>query len=269
MNLDPDPEDEFLPLSQSVEAIDLGRLPSPVEASHIPENILGTRLYIDLPESALLTPVSCYEPFTPPAPETTELQYISTLELLFGREQKIVPLEQFAFYCDTDKYPLEMRSLDKSSCRKAKGLFFDAMVSCSNDRFFLKRIPVEAVSVGLPNQPNTGNITELVYIETSAGRRKRVIYTIGQPAKEYIRFLTPFLWVGQLSLLFVKFLAETTRPVSLELFRSDFYWWMCKTRNDDNFKKWLRMHPSEDFRTSIAANRAFLVRQAERFLKSD
>lgn len=268
-NIDKDPEDEIPPLSQSVDVIDLGSSPPTLEASPSPEASHSPLLYIDFPESALLTPVSCYEPFTPPAPETTETEYLSTLASLFGRDQKTVPLEQFAIYCNTDKYPLEMRSLDKSTCRKVKKLYFNAVVSCVKERFFLRRVPVEAVSVGLPNHPTTGNINGLIYIETMEGRRKRAIYTLGQPVKEYDRFLTPFLWVAQLSLYFVEFLAETTKPVSLELFRSEFLCWIRQTNDNENVERWLKLHPSSDFRTSIAANKELLARQAERFLKGD
>ncbi|RFU77778.1 dna cytosine-5--methyltransferase, partial [Trichoderma arundinaceum] len=235
-----------------------------------------TLLSVNIPECVLLSPRSCYEGFVPPdgMPIMSELKALQTfspiLDVLTADEsvQRFaeIRLDDFAIYLDTDKFPEEMRSLHHHNTKLGhSNFFFDGVLSIGESRVYVRRVPVAAVPIGNYGSLSTHTTRDYIWLQSPLSFQKPLFYRLGKPAKEYARFFYPFLWVADLAKHFVDFLCimgENRRNVSIHHFRSTFVAWLKKRHMESpEFHEWLRQHPSDDFRTSIAANIKFLHKE--------
>ncbi|KAL7797323.1 hypothetical protein V8C37DRAFT_370711 [Trichoderma ceciliae] len=246
--------------------------------SSSPESFPSTTpLSVDIPECALLSPRSCYEGFKSPdgisiMSEWRALQTLSPALDEATADQGAqgfaeMRLDDFAIYLDTDKFAEEMRSLHQLDTKIGhSSFFFDGILSIGDSRAYVRRVPVAAVPIGNYGSLSIHTVKGHIWIQSHLNSKKALFYKLGKPAKEYARFFYPFLWVADLAKHFVDFLcimAESRRNVSIHHFRSTFAAWLKKShKGAPEFLEWLRQHPSGDYRTSIAANIRFLLKEA-------
>ncbi|KAL7958654.1 S-adenosyl-L-methionine-dependent methyltransferase [Trichoderma compactum] len=232
----------------------------------------ATPLSVDVPECVLAVPKSCYEDFQPPQdmPILSEWKAIQALSLITAeRAQSFseIQLDEFAVYMDNDKFPEEMRSLHHLHTKIGHSRFyFDGIISIGDAKFYVRRVPVVAVPIGNYSSISKHTVRDSIWLQSPLSYKRSLFYKLGKPAKEYARFLYPFLWVADLTKHFVDFLhvmADSKRSVSIHHFRSTFAAWLKESHGrSPEFIEWLNQHPSDDYRTSIAANIGFLHKEA-------
>ncbi|KND89375.1 DNA (cytosine-5)-methyltransferase PliMCI [Tolypocladium ophioglossoides CBS 100239] len=220
--------------------------PSTPDSDEPPLPPASSSLTVEIPECALVTPRSCYEPFDAGAPVMSEAGALAKLAAVRKRLRKPAGdfieynLDDFAVYCDTEAYPCEMRPLHHLDTRTGfRNFFFDGILSVSGEsKIFVKRVPIAAMPID-----NYGDVTKhtvhgRLWLQSELNRKRTIYYRLGQPVREYARFFKPLLWVADLAKHFVDYLAVMGAS-----------------------KRKLEQHPSEDFRTSIVANVAFLHKE--------
>ena len=227
-----------------------------------------------MPENALITPRSCYEPFDAAMPVMSETKALEKLASVRKGLQKPTgnfieyDLDQFAVYCDTKVYPCEMRSLHHLDTRaEFRNFFFDGVLSVGGQsKTFVKRVPIVAMPIDNYRDLTKHTVRGQIWLQSELNQQHTIYYRLGQPVREYARFFKPLLWVADLAKHFVDYLAvmgASKRKVSIHLFRSSFRTWLQRVhKNAPAFVEWLDEHPSEDLRTSIVANLAFLHKEA-------
>ncbi|VUC25411.1 unnamed protein product [Clonostachys rosea] len=231
-------------------------------------------IQIEIPQSTLLAPRSCYEPFEPEFPIKRERDIIQELLPLAREEDKSggeyleLQLDDFAVYNEAAHYGLQMRSLHQLDTKDRGGHFyFDGVLRRGDRAFFAKHVPIKAMPIqnyGDPAHQHT--VRDSIWLESPLGGKHNLFYRLGKPAFEYSRFFQPFLWVADLAKHFVDYLDamwELKHRVSIHDFRLNFYNWLRKAHGGaKELNKWLSMHPSTDYRTSIVANIHFLFKEA-------
>ncbi|KAM4064549.1 c-5 cytosine-specific DNA methylase domain-containing protein [Hirsutella rhossiliensis] len=245
---------------------------SPIAPSLPPPESSSVR--VEIPECALLTPRSYYEPFEPPVLTMPESQALATLASVRRRLRKPAAefveynLDEFAVYCDTQTYPCEMRPLHHLDTKLQLGVFFfDGVLSvCGQSSIFVRRVPIFAMPIDNYGDVSKHTVQGDVWLQSALNRHRNIYYRLGKPAKEYSRFYHPSLWVADLAKHFVDFLKvmeDHKRKVSIRLFSTTFCTWLKRRhKNAPAFLRWLKQHPCEDFRTAIAANLPFLHKEA-------
>ncbi|PKK51823.1 hypothetical protein CI102_3282 [Trichoderma harzianum] len=226
---------------------------------------------VDVPECVLVVPKSCYEDFPPPEdmPILSERKAIQALSLITaerGQSFSEIQLDEFAIYIDRDKFPEEMRSLHQLHTKIGHSSFyFDGIISIGHTKFYVRRVPVAAVPIGNYNSISKHTVRDNIWLQSPLSHKMSLFYKLGKPAKEYARFFYPFLWVADLAKHFVDFLCimeENKRSVSIHHFRSTFAAWLKESHGrSPDFTEWLNQYPSDDYRTSIAANIGFLHKE--------
>lgn len=233
-------------------------------------------IVVELPTSSLITPRSYFKPFVDPAPLASEWLAVEELcEVVRGlelEEDSFVEftLNDFAIYCDTDRYPNEMRPLQLLDTRVGHSTYyFDGVLSRNDSKFFVRRVPIHAVPIagyGIESVSVGGK----VWLQSSHNAAREIYYLLGEPATEYQRFWKPFIWIADLAKHVIDFLDEMDtekRPVIIQSFRSDFFSWLQQVHGHNaEFKNWKSKHPSNDFGTSVVANIGYIYKEAHAIL---
>ena len=230
---------------------------------------------VEMPESTLVIPRSCYEPFDPGVPTFSEASAVKLLLFVRGELGMRrgdagfveIRLDDFAVYCESTLHSGEMRSLNHlDTKRNHSRSFFDGRLSVGGTSIYVHGVPIKALPIGSYGDLVKKTVRDDIWIQSFMNFRKDVYYKLGRPAKEYERFFNPFLWVADLAKHFVDFMhtmGANNRSVTIYHFRSIFRQWIIKVhRESPVFLRWLAHHPSHDFRTSIVANVAFLYKEA-------
>ncbi|KAI5458548.1 hypothetical protein BGZ63DRAFT_362580 [Mariannaea sp. PMI_226] len=233
---------------------------------------LSSTLRVELPESSLLTPKSCFQPFEPGAPMVSEAEAVRRLAWLAkqaGQDDGFIEfqLDEFAIYCDKPDYPEEMRSLHQLDARQGMGdFFFDGKLSVGNTTFFVKRVTIAALPIGNYGTLKEHAVRHKIWLRSSLNGNREIYYRLRKPADEYRRFFNPFLWVADLTKHFVDFLGamgNNNRKVDILCFRTTFNTWLSKAhKRDPEFIAWRSQFPRNDFRSSVVANISFLYKEA-------
>lgn len=161
----------------------------------------GSSVRVEIPECALLTPRSCYEPFEPGVPAMAETQALATLAAVARRLQKSAggfteyDLDEFAVYCDTHTYPCEMRPLHHLDTRMQLGVFFfDGVLSVrGQSSIFVKRVPISAMPIDNYGDVSKHTVRGHVWLQSALNSHRGIYYRLGKPAREYSRFYQPSL----------------------------------------------------------------------------
>lgn len=240
-----------------------------------PEVILppSNRISVEFLESTLLTPRSCYEPFEPGVPIVKERDAIASLfeaAKLAGQSVELYTefeLDDFAIYCDRPNFPEEMRSLHQLDTKIGhSSFFFDGRLSVGDMAFFVRRVRIAAMPIDDYGVMSKHTVREKIWLKSDINASREIYYHLNEPAKEYRRFLMPFLWVADLAKHFVDYLkvmGEDNKDVTILHFRSGFIDWLSQMHGRaPEFVHWREQHPSEDFGTSIVANIGFLHKEA-------
>ncbi|GAO19204.1 uncharacterized protein UV8b_05142 [Ustilaginoidea virens] len=238
-----------------------------------------------IPELHLTYPRSYFQPFTPPAPLKGEAEALRLLRHAHahahardldspassptaadGLEFVEMQLDDFSVYCDTRYYPCELRPLHQLDIkRELNQFYFDGILSCASTRVFVRRVPISTVPIGNYHCLDSPTVRDHVWLQSAMCKDTDTYYRLGCPAKEYRRFFDPFIWIADLAKHFVDFLffmEARNAKVSISHFRHTFKKWLVLTHGTaPAFTQWLKKHPSNDFRTSIIANLAFLWKE--------
>lgn len=229
---------------------------------------------VDILDSCLTSPRSCYVPFTPSAPPKTEDEALQIIQQAVDNAQMPTNLDfielslnDFAIYYDAPEYPCEMRCLNHLDTKtRHSGYFFDGILSIADTRLFVTRVPISAVPIGNYGCLNSHSVQSQIWIKSELCRGSDVFYKLETPAEEYKRFFEPFTWVADLAkhvIDFMLFMAEKDIKVSIHHFRTEFRAWLPTLHGSSvEFANWLAKHPSGDFRTSVVANIAFIYKEA-------
>ncbi|OAQ92669.1 DNA methyltransferase Dim-2 [Purpureocillium lilacinum] len=241
-----------------------------------PEQAAG--FTVDIPECNLISPLSCYEPFEAGAPTMSESRALAALaseRKRLGRsdddddadEGIEYDLDEFAAYCDTAAYPCEMRPLHQLDTKLGvRNLYFDGVLSIGGQHpVFVRRVPIAAMPIGnYGTQHDTAQ--GHIWLQSWLNRSRSIYYKLGRPAREYLRFYRPMLWVVDLAKHFVDYLQVTgdaSRSVHIHHFRGAFVAWLEETQKSSlAFDAWRRQHPSPDLRSSVVAHINFLHKEA-------
>ncbi|KAI9147703.1 Protein arg-6 [Paramyrothecium foliicola] len=239
------------------------------------QDILGSNtLRVELPDSTLLTPRSYYEPFDPGYPFMSERAALklfddTTNRLASNAAFLEYQLDDFTIYYDSLHCPVEMRPLHQLDTKLGHSkMFFDGVVTAgiTSAPVFVQRAPIAALPIGNYGSVRKHSTRGKIWITSELTHARNIFYRLNQPAREYVRFYKPFLWVADLAKHFVDFLmlmGRNKRRVAIHHFRSMFAAWAKKMHtNAPAFEEWLKDHPSSDFCTSITANVAFLYKEA-------
>jgi DNA (cytosine-5)-methyltransferase 1 len=238
-----------------------------------PDFPLSSSVSVEFPEALFLIPRSFYEPFEPGVPIDKEYKVVA--QLLEAAEQEgqeadgfvEFELNDFAVYCERQRYEQEMCSLHHLDTKTGhSNFFFDGKLSVGDTAFFVRHVPIRALPIGDYGTLSKHTVRDQIWVQSAMNSKKNIYYRLNRPAKEYRRFFDPFLWVADLAKHFVDYLkvmGESKHDVTIFHFRSNFSNWLAKThKTDPVFVSWREQHPSPDFRTSIVANLAFLHKEA-------
>ncbi|UNI17825.1 DNA (cytosine-5-)-methyltransferase [Purpureocillium takamizusanense] len=231
---------------------------------------------VDVPECNMISPLSCYEPFDAGAPTMSESRALATLAPEWKRLRRSddddvegieYDLDDFAAYCDATAYPCEMRPLHQLDTKMGvRNLYFDGVLSIGGQhRIFVRRVPIAAMPIGnYGTQHDTAQ--GHIWLQSELNRNRSIYYKLGKPAREYLRYYRPMLWVVDLAKHFVDYLQVTgdaSKSVQIHHFRSVFIAWLQDTQKSSlAFDAWRRQHPSPDFRSSVVAHINFLHKEA-------
>ncbi|RGP68164.1 DNA cytosine-5-methyltransferase [Fusarium longipes] len=228
---------------------------------------------VELPDALFLIPRSFYEPFEPGV--AIDKEYKVVAQLLEAAKQKgqdtddfvEFELNEFAVYCERQRYEQEMCSLHHLDTKTGhSNFFFDGKLSVGDAAFFVRHVPIRALPIGDYGTLTKHTVRDQIWVQSAINSKKNIYYRLNRPAKEYRRFFDPFLWVADLAKHFVdylKMMGESKRDVTIFHFRANFSNWLAKThKTEPVFVSWREQHPSVDFRTSIVANLAFLHKEA-------
>ncbi|PTB77391.1 S-adenosyl-L-methionine-dependent methyltransferase [Trichoderma longibrachiatum ATCC 18648] len=228
-------------------------------------------LSVEIPESVQLVPRSCYQGFQPPddlltLPEWKAVQTLSPALAESTQDFDEILLDDFAIYLDKERCSQEMRSVHQLNTKIGHNdFYFDGILRIGETRTYVRRVPIIAVPIGNYGSISYHTVRDNIWLQSPLSYKRGLYYRPGKPAKEYARFFYPFLWVADLAKHFVDFLsimAENERSVSIHHFRSTFAAWMKKSHKESpEFLSWISQHPSDDYRTSIAANIGFLHKE--------
>ncbi|KAJ6441264.1 AAC(3) family N-acetyltransferase [Purpureocillium lavendulum] len=225
---------------------------------------------VDIPECSMVSPLSSYDPFEAGAPVMSEPRALAALapawKLLGSTDDIEYDLDEFAAYCDSAAYPCEMRPLHQLDTKLGVRLYFDGILSIGGQqRVFVKRVPIAAMPIGnYGTQHDTAQ--GHVWLQSDLNRNRSIYYRLGKPAREYLRFYQPMLWVFDLAKHFVDYLqvaGDASKSVQIHHFRGDFVAWLERTQKSSfAFDAWRSQHPSSDFRTAVVAHINFLHKEA-------
>ncbi|KAF9774044.1 hypothetical protein IL306_008043 [Fusarium sp. DS 682] len=271
---DPDLEVGGADLGASAEVLEQ----EDVTREETPDVPLSENLSVEFPESLLLVPRSYYEPFEPGVPIVREREAVAELfEAAKQAGQDIdefveFQLDDFAVYSDRQMYEQEMCSLHHLHTKHGySNIFFDGKLSVGNTVFYVCHVEISALPIENYGTLSKHTVRHKIWIRSELNSEREIYYRLNRPAKEYRRFFEPFLWVADLAKHFVdylKFKGEKGDDVTIFHFRSAFSIWLAKMhRNAPRFISWKKQHPSDDFRTSVVANLAFLHKEAIGVLK--
>lgn len=243
---------------------------------------LSSNLRVCIPSALMQTPISSFEPFEPPHEIVRERVALSSLITDDAPNGQTTPahaflggykVNDFVVYCDTEKYPQEMRPLHHFHTKAGLALYFDGTLTNGIESFHVQRVPI--AKLGCEGSHFGVDFRDLqsqhVWIRSARNANTSVYYNLGRPAPEYARFYEPFLWLADLARHLIKYLNEMSlsdHSVTLLNFQSNFSTWSkmhCQRNNSGPMLADTR----SDYRTAVVANVAFLYKETLRVLGED
>jgi len=228
---------------------------------------------VELPQSALTTPESCYEGFRPPVPRGSErivLQEFLDQELKSSDTLKLETdefvsyiLEDFTIYHAKDRVRAGNEMAMLSDLAVHDSLLFDGVLTNGKTRHFLQGITFNKLSIGQYLVPEKHHVKGAIWIQSFAGKAKSdTWYELGHPSKAYARFFYPFFWLANFTKYFIDFLHAHGNATLLD-FKSKFFNEINNLHESSNsFKKWHQYYNNnKDFRSIVSTQISFLYMQ--------
>lgn len=232
---------------------------------------------VDLPVSTLINPRSTFQRIdendnlVPPPQSTAERVAVEDLlkaAKAAGKNKEDYiefELHDFNFYVNYAYHPQEMRPIQLVATKVLHDkYYFDGVLKFGNTKHYVTGMQVLELPVG-----NYGaslhSVKGQIWVRSKHNAKKEVYYLLKKPAFEYQRYYKPFLWVADLGKHVVDYctrMVERKREVTLGCFKSDFVQWASKAHGKSKaFQNWRVQHPSDDFRTSVAANIGYIWKE--------
>lgn len=256
-------------LSRDLSPIIVDDVPGPPPE---PEARRAQKISVELPISTLVCPRSQYDGYKPPLPPSRERDAVPSL-MTAARAQGNASskdfvefdLDSFCFYVGSVHYPFEMRPLQHMKTRIAHDrYFFDGVLSAGGVRHYVQKVEVSELPIGNYGPPHD-TVQGQIWVRSIFNASREVYYRLNKPGTEYARFYTPFLWIADLAKHAVDYteaMIAKRQPVGIRSFKADFMQWLLRTHGESReFQKWRQQHPSDDYRTSIAANIDFIWKE--------
>ncbi|KAG5926835.1 hypothetical protein E4U42_002913 [Claviceps africana] len=237
-----------------------------------------SRLTVDIPDSHTTSPRSCYVPFTPCATEKKEAEALAILQQVLEKTQPQTDLDfielslkDFSVYYDTPLYPCAMRCLHHLDTKRLHSNFYvDGILSVADTAIFIRHVPISIVPIGNYACLDSHSVRDQIWLQSELCHGSKtlsnIFYKLETPAEEYKRFFEPFAWVADLAKHIIDFMfimADKKVKVSIYHFRRAFSAWLPTVHGGSiEFAQWFAKRPSDDFRTSVVANIAFIYKEA-------
>ncbi|KAK1783327.1 DNA methyltransferase [Copromyces sp. CBS 386.78] len=232
---------------------------------------------VDLPVSTLINPRSKFQrvdendnPMPPPqsTPERVAIEDLLKAAKAAGKTKEDYiefELHDFNFYVNYAYHPQELRPIQFIATKVLHDkYYFDGVLKFGNTKHYVTGMQVLELPVG-----NYGaslhSVKGQIWVRSRLNAKKEIYYLLKKPALEYQRFYQPFLWIADLGKHVVDYctrMVERKREVTLGCFKSDFIQWATKAHGKSKaFQMWRAQHPSDDFRTSVAANIGYIWKE--------
>ena len=145
----------------------------------------------------------------------------------------------------------EFVSLHEINEWNVQRFFFDGIICHNGKQEYVERIPFDILSIGGYGELDSPAAEPEIWIQSVKGKWQDVWYRLRKPAAEYERFHKTFLCIS------------TQKSVTLNDFRSAFYYWLMSTHKSDcHISVWLSHYEKQDFRHVVASQANFLWCQA-------
>ncbi|WYZ34318.1 hypothetical protein EsH8_I_000594 [Colletotrichum jinshuiense] len=251
---------------------------------------LSSRISVDIPPSTLVVPRYLYQNEDMPAPPERESTAVRSLleehNRLPGTDSNAnfveFSLDQFTIYIDATTpdgkqygnkhYPCEMRPLQHLSIKPhCAQMYVDGVLSVGDRRFFVRQVPFGEFPIGNYDisEPTVGSemwIRSNMNAKVFSHGGPDVYYRLKEPAPEYRRYHSGFLWVADLAKHVIDYLSEALRKkrrVVFRDFRSNFSQWLTETHGgSEAFSQWRQLYTSTDFGAALVANLEFIYKEA-------
>ncbi|CAD0107491.1 unnamed protein product [Aureobasidium uvarum] len=217
----------------------------------------------------LCYPVSYYTRHQPRPLAGSEREAINALGIVWNsqdrssHEYNIWMLDNFSIYRESTDYRHAHELCPLHYLKTESGvneLLFDGTLSIDGEaERHVQGVPFDCLAM-----EGYGDASDTVSacIQTTLGRKAKVWYQLGSPAKEYTRYHDPFLWVSRFTRYVVDFLEESEQPVTLSLFRRSFCPYLVHRHGTSSATKhWLEQHKSRDFGQAFCANLGFIIKE--------
>ena len=159
----------------------------------------------------------------------------------------------------------ELVSLNELNGHRSDSFLLDGTLQFGpngQQRRYIQQIPFDILSIGGYEDTTLHTVGPDLWLQSIAGKTSNIWYRLKRPAKEYVRYHKPFIWLADLAKHVVDFLYNHSK-VTLRLFKNDFLTWLCRVHGPHpSFQTWRSEYPRTDFRHPIAANAVFLYNQA-------
>ena len=177
-------------------------------------------------------------------------------------EYKHFRLDDFSIYRPrSPSGVLELVSLDRLLRHGFSEFQFDGILSVGDERYYVEGVPFRTLAIDGYGDLETTNLKNQICIQSPVSYHRNLWYQLGAPSSEYHRFYRPFLWLAHFTKYFVDYLLDHTN-VTMEHFRRRFVVWLeAQHKADEAFMAWLAYCNLRDFRTTVAANVDFLIKE--------
>ncbi|OIW26488.1 hypothetical protein CONLIGDRAFT_620319 [Coniochaeta ligniaria NRRL 30616] len=230
------------------------------------------KLEVSIPKSTLITPRGRYHGWIPPAPRARQHAALASLmehlklQAEPASEEDFIEfeLDKFSVYVDSTLYPCELRPLQQLSTKGPDEFFFDGVLGIGDVKFYVERVAFSELPIGNYGTSHA-SVDDQIWIRSRHNAKKEIYYKLKNPATEYDRFHTPFLWIADLAKHVVDFCGYMTKKnkvVTLRHFQQNFLDYLQRThKTSPSFRKWHKLHGSDDFRAAINANVEFIWKE--------
>ncbi|KAL8721753.1 MAG: hypothetical protein Q9225_001651 [Loekoesia sp. 1 TL-2023] len=159
----------------------------------------------------------------------------------------------------------ELVSLHELNSRNSDSFLLDGTLCFGHNggnRRYVQQVSFETLSIGAYEDITLHTVGPHIWLQSVAGQGSNIWYRLRSPAREYLRYHEPFLWLADLAKYVVDFL-HTRSNVTLGYFRSGFDEWLRTVHGShQSFLSWQSKYSHTDFRHTVAAHAAFLYNQA-------
>ena len=173
-------------------------------------------------------------------------------------------LDQFSVYKpDLGQHPNEFAPLHHLCVKQANNnYYFDGLLGDGERQFFVQKVPFTILSIGNYCDTSQHEVGDQMWIQSVQLEGSDTWYQLRDPAPEYQRYHTQFVWLANFAKHFIDYLSRHAE-VHLHDFRGKFYSELEELHGTDTtFHTWLRQYGDTDFRRVVSANPDFLHKEA-------